>query len=171
MALVLWRFVLALVLSCCAVAVIAPRQAPAADVSASGFPGSGIPSSGMIVSLDHAVVVKLPPDVATIVIGNPLIADTSLQPGGLMVVTAKSYGSTNFILLDRAGKVLVQKIVQVVGPPDAVVVYRGIDRETYSCAPDCERRIALGDNAAYFGAATNEVSTRSTMAVGAGAPK
>jgi hypothetical protein len=32
MALVLWRFVLAVVLSFCAVAVIAPRQAPAADV-------------------------------------------------------------------------------------------------------------------------------------------
>jgi hypothetical protein len=32
MALVLWRLVLALVLSFCAVAVIAPRQAPAADV-------------------------------------------------------------------------------------------------------------------------------------------
>jgi hypothetical protein len=33
MALVLWRFVLALVLSFCAVATIAPRQAPAADVT------------------------------------------------------------------------------------------------------------------------------------------
>jgi hypothetical protein len=32
MALVVWRLVLALVLSFCAVAVIAPRQAPAADV-------------------------------------------------------------------------------------------------------------------------------------------
>jgi hypothetical protein len=32
MALVVWRVVLALVLSFCAVAVIAPRQAPAADV-------------------------------------------------------------------------------------------------------------------------------------------
>jgi hypothetical protein len=32
MALVLWRLVLALVFSFCAVAVIAPRQAPAADV-------------------------------------------------------------------------------------------------------------------------------------------
>jgi hypothetical protein len=164
MALVLWRVVLALVLSCCAVAVIAPRQAPAADL-----PSSGIPTTGMIVSLDQAAVVKLPPNVATIVIGNPFIADASLQPGGLMVVTGKGYGTTNFIVLDRAGKVLVQKIVQVVGPPDAVVMYRGIERETYSCAPYCERRITLGDNVPYFAAATGEVSTRNNMASSAGA--
>jgi Flp pilus assembly secretin CpaC len=163
MALVLWRLVLALVFSCCAVAVIAPRQAPAADL-----PASGIPTSEMIVSLDQAAVVKLPPNVATIVIGNPLIADASLQPGGLMVVTGKGYGNTNFIVLDRAGTVLVQKIVTVVGPPDAVVMYRGIERETYSCAPDCERRITLGDSAVYFGVATAEVNSRNGMSSGAG---
>ena len=45
MALVVWRLVLALVLSFCAVAVIAPRQAPAADV---------------IVFLDQAKLMQLP---------------------------------------------------------------------------------------------------------------
>ena len=59
MALVVWRLVLALVLSFCAVAVIAPRQAPAADV---------------IVFLEADAV---PDKVATIAIGNPLIADAS----------------------------------------------------------------------------------------------
>jgi hypothetical protein len=29
-------------------------------------------------------------------------------------------------------------------------MYRGIERETYSCAPKCERRITLGDSQPYF---------------------
>ena len=68
-----------------------------------------------------------------------------------MVITAKSYGMTNLVALDRAGATLAEYPIQVVGPGDkTVVVYRGIERETYSCAPNCERRITLGDSAAYF---------------------
>ena len=39
--------------------------------------------------------MKLPDKVATIVIGNPLIADAALQAGGLLVITGKGYGTTN----------------------------------------------------------------------------
>ena len=99
----------------------------------------------VIVSLDQAKLVKLPERTATLVIGNPLIADAAVQPGGVVVLTAKSYGMTNLVALDRSGATLVEYPIQVVGPSDAVVVvFRGIERESYSCAPDCERRITLG---------------------------
>jgi hypothetical protein len=39
------------------------------------------------------------------------------------------------------------------------VVFRGIERESYSCAPDCERRITLGDSVGFFGANLNAVGT------------
>ena len=48
-------------------------------------------------------------------IGNPLIADASLQPGGLVVLTGKGYGTTNFIALDRKGNALLEKTIQVHG--------------------------------------------------------
>jgi Pilus formation protein N terminal region len=159
MAVVLWRLVLAAVLSFCAVAAIAPRQAPAADLT---------------VTVDQAQLVKLPDRVATIVIGNPLIADVSLQPGGVMIITGKGYGATNVILLDRAGSILLEKIVEVVGPkgPSVVTMYRGMERETYSCTPKCERRITLGDGNVYFDAVMNETINRNGSALGAGpAPK
>ena len=90
--------------------------------------------------------IKLPERVATLVIGNPLIADVSIQPGGLMVVTGKGYGVTNLIALDRNGATLMEKQVSVKGPyANTVVVYRGMTRETYSCAPFCEPRVTLGD--------------------------
>ena len=107
---------------------------------------------GIDVVLDQARLVKLPERVATLVIGNPLIADASIQAGGLMVVTGKGYGVTNLIALDRSGATLMEKQVVVKGPNShTVVVYRGITRETYSCAPFCEPRVTLGDTPAFFG--------------------
>jgi hypothetical protein len=102
-----------------------------------------------------------------VVIGNPLIADVAVQPGGVAVVTGKGYGTTNLIVLDRAGVTLMEKNIVVQGPRDRVVtVYRGIDRETYSCTPKCERRITLGDAPAYFDATLGQAGNRSGQAQG-----
>ena len=117
------------------------------------------------VNLDQAKLVKLPERTATLVVGNPLIADAAVQPGGVVVLTAKSYGMTNMVALDRSGATLVEYPIQVIGPSDAVVVvYRGVERETYSCAPDCARRIALGDSVGYFGANLNAVGAFNALA-------
>src|SRR6516165_7301990 len=93
------------------------------------------PAAGSIgVNVDQAKLVKLPTRVATIVVGNPLIADVTLQNGGIVVVTGKSYGATNYIAMDRSGEILVDRRIQGEGPTVQLVnVYRGVDRETYSC--------------------------------------
>src|SRR5204863_8994096 len=92
-----------------------------------------------------------------IVVGNPLIADVSLQPGGMMVVTGKGYGTTNVMALDRQGTVMVDRMIQVEGPTDKLVtVYRGVERESYSCTPICQRRVTLGDTSTYFDAQLNQ---------------
>jgi hypothetical protein len=138
-----------------ALAGASPAQALAADIS---------------VVLDRATLLRLPDKVATIVIGNPLIADGSLQAGGLMVITGKGYGTTNVMALDRAGNVLLEKSIEVKGPSaDVVVVYRGIERETYSCTPICERRITLGDSNTYFDATIGQTGNRNGAAQGNGA--
>jgi hypothetical protein len=121
------------------------------------------------VNVDQAKLVKLPTGITTIVVGNPLIADVSLQNGGVVVVTGKGYGATNFIALDRTGQVLVDRQIQVEGPTDQLVtVYRGVDRETYSCMPVCQRRVTLGDGESYFNATMGQAGTLSTQATGAG---
>lgn len=124
------------------------------------------------VSVDDARILKLPDRVATIVIGNPLIADAALQSGGILVVTGKGFGSTNLLALDRAGAVLMDKTIQVLGPAssDLVVVYRGVERESYSCAPECERRLTLGDSPAYFTAILNQSGSRTGGQSGSGGP-
>lgn len=119
------------------------------------------------VNVDQAKLVKLPGKVATIVVGNPLIADVTLQPGGIIVVTGKGYGATNFIALDRSGEVLVDRVIQVEGPTDQLVtVYRGVERESYSCMPICQRRITLGDGGDYFKAAMDQAGSLNSSATG-----
>jgi len=149
-----------------AVLAAAPKAAFAADpvpVSATG--------GTVVVHLDQAKILKLPERTATLVIGNPLIADAVVQPGGVAVITAKSYGATNLVALDRSGATLFNQSIQVVGPADkVVVVYRGIDRETYSCMPSCERRITIGDTAGYFTANLGQIGAFGAQAQGQ-APK
>lgn len=127
----------------------------------------------MDIVLDQAEVVKLPDHIGTIVVGNPLIADVSVQSGGLLVITGKGYGRTNVIALDRSGNVLLEKAVQVQPPRNLVIVYRGgekgaVERESYSCTPNCERRITLGDAKTYFDETLGQTVTRNTQASGTG---
>jgi Flp pilus assembly secretin CpaC len=121
------------------------------------------------VVLDRATVLKLPDKVSTLVVGNPLIADVSLQAGGIMVLTGKGFGTTNVLALDRTGAVLMEKAVQVKSPAqDVLIVHRGVQQETYSCNPKCERRITLGDSKDYFEATLNQTVTRTGSAQAAG---
>src|SRR3984893_1988894 len=129
------------------------------------------PSADTIaVNVDQAKLVKLPTRVSTIVVGNPLIADVTLQSGGVVVVTGKGYGATNFIAMDRSGEVLVDRVIQVEGPTDQLVtVYRGVDRESYSCMPLCQRRITLGDGETYFKSTIDQAGSLSGQASGSAA--
>ncbi|HWV52148.1 pilus assembly protein N-terminal domain-containing protein [Pseudorhodoplanes sp.] len=129
------------------------------------------PSEILNVSMDEAKLIRLPDRVATIVVGNPLIADASLQPGGLVVLTGKGYGATNFIALDRQGNALLEKIIEVRGAIDTVVVYKGVNRETYSCAPNCQPVIAPGDTQQFFNQALVQTTARSTQASAMSAPR
>lgn len=118
------------------------------------------------VAVDQAQIMRLPDKVATIVIGNPLIADASLQGGGVLVVTGKGYGSTNLLAMDRNGKIVMDTTVQVVGPAggDLVVVYKGVARESYSCSPECAPRATLGDDNKYFTETLGQTGNRNSQA-------
>jgi len=144
--------------------VLAAPAAFAADpvpVSATG--------ETVVVHIDQAKTLQLPERTATLVVGNPLIADAVVQPSGIVVITAKSYGATNLIAVDRSGATLFNRQIQVVSPADRVViVYRGIDRETYSCMPNCERRITIGDAPGYFTANLGQLGTFSAQAQSSG---
>ncbi len=118
------------------------------------------------VALDQAKLLRLPDRVSTIIIGNPAIADGTLQTGGLLVVTGKGYGTTNLMVLDSRGTVIAEHTITVSAPTHGVTVFRGADRETLSCAPNCQRTLVPGDAQGVFESVVQQNSTRNGLSTG-----
>jgi hypothetical protein len=117
------------------------------------------------VMVDHAKIIRLPERTSTVIVGNPFIADVSMQKNGVLVLTGKSYGITNLIALDAGGTMLAESYISVQAPSEAVVtVQRGLDRESYSCTPACQPALQLGDSQKYFSELGGQAGQRDTLA-------
>jgi hypothetical protein len=119
------------------------------------------------VRLDEATVVRLPSPAQTLIIGNPAIADAVVHDGSTLIVTGKSFGTTNLIALDRRGQVLAERQIHV-GQPDSsmLTVQRGDELETYACAPTCRRAPTIGDATRVFDPTMAQTSARNGLAAG-----
>jgi hypothetical protein len=119
----------------------------------------------LVVMTDRAKIIKLPESTKTVIVGNPIVADVTLGKDGLVVLTGKSYGTTNLITLDGAGKVLNESTIEVrQASENLVLMQRGMERETYSCTPNCMPTVALGDETKYFTDTGNASSARNKLA-------
>jgi Flp pilus assembly secretin CpaC len=117
------------------------------------------------VTLDQAKISRVPEGTKTLVIGSPIVADVTLLKGSnTMVVTGKGYGETNLIALDSSGNVLEEKMIRVEPAGSVLVVQRGMQRESYSCAPKCMPSVELGDGSDQFGATSGQITQRNTLA-------
>ena len=54
----------------------------------------------LVVTTDRAKIIKLPDQTKTVIVGNPIIADVTIGKDGLVILTGKSFGTTNLIALD-----------------------------------------------------------------------
>ena len=105
------------------------------------------------VDLNKTQIVRLPGSAGSIVIGNPAIADISVQSPNTVFVVGRGYGETNLIVLDRAGNTMMDADIQVtaVTPSHGVRVFNGSERSSYSCAPYCQPSPILGDDPGFIG--------------------
>jgi Flp pilus assembly secretin CpaC len=107
--------------------------------------------ASIAVKIDEARLVRLSEDAAQIIVGNPSIADVAAQGSRLLVVTGKSYGSTNLIALDSAGRTILSARLGVAPNDDQLVtIYRGTLRQSLHCAPDCQQVLTIGDDKTQF---------------------
>ncbi len=126
-------------------------------------------ASGIVVSMDRARIVKVPTGTQTLIIGNPLVADvTMLKGNGSMVVTGRSFGSTNLISLDSSGNAIDETTIKVVAGNQSLVVLRGTAQESYSCNPRCSPTVALGDDTKFLAEGITNVKTRTGAALTGG---
>jgi Flp pilus assembly secretin CpaC len=146
---------------------IAPFAAMALLIAAPVGATESLPDAmvEVAVMIDHAKVLRLPERTQTVIVGNPIIADVSVQKNGILVLTGKSYGRTNLIALDGAGTVIAESTLSVQAPTESVVtVQRGLDRESYSCTPSCQPSLLLGDASKYFAQVGEQAGQRSSLA-------
>lgn len=133
------------------IACLLPALAAAAPASA----------ETLLIGLDEAELVRLDEPAATIIIGNPAIADALVQTPDLLVVTGKSFGATNMIVLNGNGDQVEEFELKVsAAETDVVTVQKGRNRLSYSCTPTCNPTLVLGDQADSYQAMQQQVEGR-----------
>jgi Flp pilus assembly secretin CpaC len=102
------------------------------------------------VKANMARILRISAPAATVIIGNPGVADVTIQDPQTLVLTGKSFGETNLIILDSAGNPVADTMVSVVqANADTITVYMGTARTTLSCQPVCQPTITLGDDTTF----------------------
>ena len=107
-------------------------------------------SAPVSVKVNMARILRIDAPASTVVIGNPGVADVTIQDPQTLVLTGKSYGQTNLIVLDGNGNPIADTMVQVVqDTADVVTVYMGSSRQSYSCEPVCQSVMMMGDDLGF----------------------
>lgn len=121
-------------------------------------------AGGMLVTVDQAAVVRLSAPAGAIIVGNPAIADATVVDASTIVVTGRSFGTTNMIVLDTFGNIIADDLITVQPATDQVVVYRRAVRQTYSCTPICAPTLNVGDGDPTFQTTTEQIAARAALA-------
>ncbi|MCM5556573.1 pilus assembly protein N-terminal domain-containing protein [Pleomorphomonas sp. JP5] len=121
------------------------------------------------VELDQARIYRLAAPASTIVIGNPAIADATLQDAQTLIVTGRAYGQTNLIVLDEEGETITDvQLAVLAATENLVTVYKGAKRQSLTCLPDCQPAVVPGDDSKHFGGILGQVAQHNGS--GSGAP-
>lgn len=96
-------------------------------------------AAGIEVTMNQAKIVKLARDADTIIVGNPEIADASVQDASTIVLTGKGFGVTNLVVFDGEGVPIIDEQITVTRSTASTVrIYRRASVQTLSCTPYCE---------------------------------
>ena len=108
-------------------------------IAAAVAAGHAQAGAGIEVQMNQAKIVRLTKSADTIIVGNPAIADASVQDASTIVLTGKGFGVTNLVVLDIDGNPIVDEQITVVRQTaSSVRIYRRADIQTLSCTPYCE---------------------------------
>jgi hypothetical protein len=122
-----------------------------ASLAASCFIGFANAGEPLTVLVDRSQLMMLSADPGTIVVGNPSMADVSLN-GRQLFIHGHSAGETNLLVFSQSGEKIADfdLTVMQVGE-NALTVFlgsatNGAARLSYVCAPICERSMIVGDS-------------------------
>lgn len=96
------------------------------------------------VEIDRSARVQLRGAAASVIVGNPQIADVSMVDANTLFIVGKGYGVTEVVAVDGAGRTLFQReIVVSGGSTGSVRVWRGAQATEMTCGASCAPSIRV----------------------------
>ena len=118
-------------------------------------------AQSVVIALDEAKVLNFKENAASVIVGNPAVADITVQNETTALLFGKAPGSTNILVLDEAGNEIQNLRISVSNPSSGVlVVQRGIRTATYTCLTRCTPTPAIGDDPEAFDSTSAQVAAR-----------
>ncbi|GJL93896.1 MAG: hypothetical protein DHS20C05_03010 [Hyphococcus sp.] len=120
------------------------------------------------LTMDQVRPYKLEVPAQNIVVGNPAIADVTVQDNKNLLLFGKSPGLTNIYIFDEKGETIQNMMIRVRSQnTDMLTFYRGASRTTYNCTTNCEATITVGDDQKTFQNVSAQVTQKFGQATGA----
>jgi Flp pilus assembly secretin CpaC len=142
-----------------------------AVIAATTVPAT-VRAEDLIIKYDQSQILRLTRPASEIIIGNPSIADVTIQSGNILVVTGKSYGITNIIALDGERNVIQDQRIAVRRDEVGVVnLTRGTARSTFACVPQCNPTVTVGDDITFLTATITAARQKMTFSEGSSGDK
>ena len=112
-------------------------------------------TSTQTVSVDvkRPQILRLSRPAASVIVGDPTVADVAVHSTDTLLVLGRSYGTTNVIAMDTAGRVILDSDIHVSEhvARGGLRIHNGDNaRSTYHCTPNCLPSPSLGDDPVHI---------------------
>jgi Flp pilus assembly secretin CpaC len=95
-------------------------------------------AQSLVVPIDHSMRLGVSGQAASVVVGNPAVADVTVVDSHTLFVSGRGYGETDVVVLDHTGRTIYSgDVIVAVAGAGRASVYRGADRTDMACAPTC----------------------------------
>ncbi|VXC09056.1 pilus assembly protein N-terminal domain-containing protein [Brevundimonas sp. G8] len=124
-------------------AILLAAALVSAPISASAQDGA------LNVEIDRSARVQLRGAAASVIVGNPQIADVSMVDANTLFIVGKGYGVTEVVAVDGVGRTLFQREIVVTGGSTGTVrVWRGAQATEMACGASCTPSIRASSSTA-----------------------
>jgi Flp pilus assembly secretin CpaC len=118
------------------------------------------------VMLDRTQLITMSVQPATVVIGNPAIADANIS-GNQVFINGYSPGTTNIIMLDASGASLANlEVVVTRASTETAAVFKKGGRQSLVCPDYCDPTVEIGDLDETFQAVSSQAQAKRAAALG-----
>lgn len=129
-----------------------------------GWSCPALSATEIVLVADQSSLVRLPKTPATVIVGNPAVADVTMD-GSTLFLHPKAYGLTNVVVLDDMGKKLGDYLVRVIFDDRySVSMFSPQGRETYTCPKNCEPTLRIGDESEFFNDFQSQAQSKNSLA-------